>query len=123
MPTLPRSRLVTDALTAALAAALAASLVACTGDDPPKLVSVDNQTPNPGRVEIGATDFGVVAPGTVTGYLEVGDGEQAVLLDGRVVLTTTLGSDNVGGSWTLYLQWLDLPGGGGQTLVGVTADD
>jgi hypothetical protein len=99
---------------------LAVSLgAACTeSDDPPKLVSVANQTPEPHRVQFGTSDFGVVAAETVTEYLEVPDGENVVLMDGREVLRTELGSDNVGGSWTLYLQ-----GSGDQIGVGVVIDD
>lgn len=96
---------------------LAVSLgAACT--EPPKLVAVANQTPDAHHVQFGSTDFGVVAAETITEYLEVEDGEKVVLMDGREVFRTELGSDNVGGMWTLYLQ-----GSGDQLGVGVVLDE
>lgn len=92
---------------------------ACTDDnEPPKLVAVANETAALHQVRFGGTDFGAVAADTVTGYEEVGDGEQAVMVDGRQVWSDSLGSDNVGGMWTLYLQEA-----GGQLLVGVSIDE
>ena len=94
---------------------------ACTGDDdsgPPKLVSVANETSAAHTVTFGETAFGSVPAGTISEYLEVGDGLKAVIVDGRRMMETELGSDNVGGSWTLYLQ-----SAGGQLLVGVGLDE
>ncbi|CAN5883044.1 hypothetical protein BH11MYX3_BH11MYX3_30580 [soil metagenome] len=93
---------------------------ACTDDsgDPPKLVSVANQTNASHRVQFGNTDMGSIAARATSTYLEVEDGTQAVLVDGHQVWRDSLGSDNVGGSWTLYLQSV-----GSQLTVGVSADD
>ena len=92
---------------------------ACTdSDDPPKLVSVNNQTDLAHTVSFGATAFGSVPAGTVTGYEEVADGINIVLVDGRERMREELGSDNVGGEWTLYLQ-----GEGDLFAVGVALDD
>ncbi|HVK77889.1 MAG TPA: hypothetical protein VM734_31500 [Kofleriaceae bacterium] len=113
MPHLPRLHVLPLLLAVSLGAA-------CTdaADDPPKLVSVANQTSAAHTVTFGATSFGLVPASTMSAYLEVTDGEQAVLVDGREVWRDSLGSDNVGGSWTLYLQ-----SAGGQLIVGVSADD
>ncbi len=92
---------------------------ACTdGDDPPKLVAVANQTTAPHTVTFGGTAFGAVPAGATTGYLEVGDGEQIVFVDGNMVWRDALGSDNVGGTWTFYLQTV-----GTQLIVGLSADE
>jgi hypothetical protein len=100
---------------------LAASLggAACTDDDdgPPKLVSVANETTAAHTVSFGSTAFGSVAATSMSDYLEVPDGELAIIVDGRERMRTELGSDNVGGSWTLYLQEF-----GDQLLVGVSLD-
>jgi hypothetical protein len=99
---------------------LAASLggAACTDDDgPPKLVSVANETSAAHTVSFGSTSFGSVAATSMSEYLEVPDGELAIIVDGRERMRTELGSDNVGGSWTLYLQEF-----GDQLLVGVSID-
>jgi len=97
-----------------------ASLGACADSDdgPPKMVSVANETGAVHRVQFGTTDFATVAPAAMSDYREVGDGEQIVRVDGREVARQTLGTDNVGGSWTLHLQAV-----GAQLLVGVTSDD
>jgi hypothetical protein len=99
---------------------LSLAAVACTDDaaDPPKLVSVANQTGDAHTVAFGDTRFGSVPANTTSAYMEVDDGTQAVLVDGREVWRDSLGSDNVGGSWTLYLQSVS-----GQLLVGVSIDD
>jgi len=62
--------------------------------------------------------LGGAAAGRGPGYLEVDDGEQVVLVDGRRTWNDSLGSDNVGGSWTFYLQSV-----GEQLIVGVAADE
>lgn len=101
---------------------LAASLggAACTDDDsgPPKLVSVANETGAAHTVTFGSTAFGAVPANSTSDYLEVPDGELAIIVDGRERMRTELGSDNVGGSWTLYLQSF-----GDQLLVGVSLDE
>jgi hypothetical protein len=107
----------------ALSLLLAASFAttACTDsddNDPPKLVSVANQTGEAHTVEFGSTSFGAVGANTMSDYLEVPDGNLAVIVDGRQVWNDSLGSDNVGGSWTFYLQSVN-----GQLLVGVSVDD
>lgn len=101
-------------------AMLSLAAAACTddGDDPPKLVAVANQTGEAHSVLYGDTRFGSVPANTTTAYMEVDDGTQAVIVDGRQVWRDSLGSDNVGGNWTLYLQEA-----GGQLLVGVALDD
>jgi hypothetical protein len=102
-----------------LLTALAFGGAACTDDDgPPKLVSVANQTSAAHTVTFGDTAFGSVAANTMTDYLEVDAGALSVMVDGTRRLTTELGSDNVGGSWTLYLQ-----SAGDQLLVGVSIDE
>jgi hypothetical protein len=113
MRTLPRFQLLPLLLATALGGA------ACTDDDgdPPKLVSVANQTDAAHTVTFGGTAFGSVAADTTTDYLEVDDGTQVLILDGNRVWDTELGSDNVGGSWTLYLQ-----GDGNQISYGVALD-
>lgn len=103
-----------------LLAALALGGTACLDGDggPPKLVSVANQTGAAHTVTFGDTAFGSVPANTMSDYLEVSDGELSVIVDGRQQLRTKLGSDNVGGSWTLYLQSV-----GDQLLVGVSIDE
>jgi hypothetical protein len=102
-----------------LSALLALSLAAaCDDPDPAKMVAVDNQTDAPHEVTFGITHFGTVAAHTTSDYMEVGDGTEAVLVDGREVWRDSLGSDNVGGSWTLYLQPF-----GSQLVVGVALDE
>jgi hypothetical protein len=92
---------------------------ACTdGDDPPKLVSVANQTSDAHTVLFGDTRFGSIPASTTSAYMEVDDGTNAVLVDGRQMWRDSLGSDNVGGSWTLYLQSVS-----GQLIVGVSLDE
>jgi len=93
---------------------------ACTDPDdesPPKLVAVANETPADHRVEFGITDYGTVTAGATTGYEVVADGENAVRVDGVEVWRDSLGSDNVGGMWTLFLQDAN-----GQLLVGIALD-
>lgn len=93
---------------------------ACTDPDdesPPKLVAVANETPAAHRVEFGITEYGSVAAGATTGYEVVADGENAVRVDGVEVWRDSLGSDNVGGMWTLFLQDAN-----GQLLVGIALD-
>ncbi|MBZ0231308.1 MAG: hypothetical protein K8M05_03085 [Deltaproteobacteria bacterium] len=114
MRNLPRFQLLPLLLATALGGA------ACTDDDsdPPKLVSVANETGAPHTVTFGATEFGAVPANTISDYLEVDDGTLAVIVDGRRMMETELGSDNVGGSWTLYLQSV-----GEQLIVGVSIDE
>ena len=95
-----------------------AAAPACTTDDPPKLVAVSNETAAPHHVQFGAVDMGEIAAHTKSTYLEVADGVQAVLVDGQQRWKDTLGSDNVGGMWTLYLQ-----SAGTQLVVGIALDD
>ena len=112
---LPRFQLLPLLLATALGGA------ACTDDDdsgPPKLVSVANETGAAHTVTFGSTEFGAVPANTMSDYLEVGDGRLAVIVDGRRMMETELGSDDVGGSWTLYLQDV-----GDQLLVGVSLDE
>ena len=51
-------------------------------------------------------------------YREVSDGDLSILVDGQLVWRDALGSDNVGGSWTVYVQ-----SAGSQLSVGVSSDD
>jgi hypothetical protein len=101
-----------------LLVAVAMGAAACTGDDPAKLVSVANQTDDAHTVTFGGAAFGSVAANTTSDYLEVDNGTQVLILDGARVWSTELGSDNVGGSWTLYLQ-----SGGDQISYGVAIDE
>lgn len=96
-------------------------VVACTDPDdagPDKLVRVNNETTAAHRVEFGVTDFGNVLASATTEYEIVADGVNIVLVDGVEEWNDTLGSDNVGGMWTLFLQE-----GGGQLVVGVALDE
>jgi hypothetical protein len=112
MHNLPRFQVLPLLVAAAMGAA------ACTGDDPAKLVSVANQTDAAHTVTFGGAAFGSVAANTTSDYLEVDNGTQVLVLDGARVWSTELGSDNVGGSWTLYLQ-----SGGDQISYGVAIDE
>ncbi|HUQ08122.1 MAG TPA: hypothetical protein VM261_36755 [Kofleriaceae bacterium] len=100
-----------------LLVAVAMGGAACT-DDPAKLVAVQNQTDAAHTVTFGGAAFGSVAANSAADYLEVDNGTQVLILDGARVWSTELGSDNVGGSWTLYLQ-----GDGNQISYGVALDE
>ena len=103
-----------------LVTALGAGCADGDDDGPPKLVSVANQTGAAHRVMIGGTDFGQVPAGSTSDYREVADGELAVIVDGQVRMRETLASDDLGGSWTLYLQSAS---SNGPLVVGIGADD
>ncbi len=81
-------------------------------------MSVANQTNAAHHVQFGKTDMGMIAAHSMSAYLEVADGTQVILVDGNQVWKDSLGSDNAGGSWTLYLQ-----SAGSQLTVGVSLDN
>ncbi len=101
---------------------LSAPLFAGCFQSEPKMLEVVNETPSAIDVQFGTTGFGLVAAGEVSPYLEFDDGTLALRFDGQIVASEQLASDNVGGLWTLTIQYVDLPRGQGQRIFGFNAE-
>ena len=92
---------------------------ACTDNSQPKLLEVTNQTDRAIHVEFGATDFGLVAPGATTDYLEFDNGKLDLRFDGQIVDSEKLADDLFGGQWTLLIQ----PVGSTGQIFGFVSDE